>query len=176
MSKITIKKISITDITADAIVNAANSYLAPGGGVCGAIYEKAGYEQLLAACRKIGRCKTGDAVITDGFQTNAKYIIHAVGPIWSGGNDKEPELLYGCYKASLQLARENQCRSVAFPLISAGIYGYPQDQAWRVALQACDDFLKDNPEYDIDIIFTILSDRIIQSGYNAMQVLDIPVD
>ena len=108
MSEISIRKISITDIKADAIVNAANSGLQAGGGVCGAIFKKAGYQKLQAACDTIGHCDTGKAVITPAFgMTNAKYIIHAVGPIWQDGHHHEPQMLYSAYQSSLQLAVEH---------------------------------------------------------------------
>lgn len=168
MSTISIKKISITDIEADAIVNAANRYLQAGSGVCGAIFAAAGYEELQAACDRIGGCNTGSAVITPGFKAKAKFIIHAVGPIWCGGGEREPEYLYGAYKRSLELAVENGCRSIGFPLISAGIYGYPVDQAWDVAISACRDFLNRNPEVDIDIIFAVLDERILDLGNKTL--------
>lgn len=166
MSTITIQKISITDITTDAIVNAANDGLWAGGGVYGAIFTAAGHDQLQAACNAIGHCSTGSAVITPGFQLKAKYIIHAVGPRWNGGNHKEPQLLYSAYTKSLELATENGCRSIAFPLISAGIYGYPLEGAWRKALQACRDYLEKGKQ--IDIVFAVLDERILQAGRNTL--------
>ena len=173
MSKIEIVKIGITEITADAIVNAANSRLAAGSGVCGYIFAAAGYDELTAACRKYGHCDTGSAVITPGFRSKAKYIIHAVGPIWNGGNSHEPQLLYSCYKRSLELALENECHSIAFPLISAGIFGYPKDKAWRQALQACNDFLSAHPECKLTIYFTVLDDCILNLGQSIqMQLAD----
>ena len=123
MSTIEIRKISITDLDTDAIVNAANEGLLAGGGVCGAIFKKAGYNQLQEACNKIGHCHTGGAVITPGFHLKAKYIIHAVGPRWKDGKHKEPEQLYSAYYESLKLALKNKCRSIWFPLISARIFG-----------------------------------------------------
>lgn len=132
----------ITTLDVDAIVNAANSELAPGGGVCGAIFRAAGPE-LVSACNKLGGCPTGDARITPGFKLPAKYIIHAVGPIWEGGEADEAELLAGAYRASLELARENGCRSIAFPAISTGIYGYPLEPATRVAVDTVRRFSKD---------------------------------
>lgn len=153
---IEIKQTDITDLDVDAVVNAANRGLREGGGVCGAIFSKAGSRELTQACSKIGGCKTGSAVITPGFNLKAKYIIHAVGPIWNGGNDNESELLYSAYASSLKLATENKCESIAFPLISSGIYGYPKDEAWKVALNACEDFIKEN---QIEITFAVLSDE-----------------
>ena len=110
--------------------------------MCGVIFRAAGAAQLQQACSAIGHCGTGSAVITPGFKLRAKYIIHAVGPVWSGGNRREPQLLYGCYCRCLELAKENGIHSVCFPLISAGIFGYPPDKAWRKALQACLDFIR----------------------------------
>ena len=164
MSIIQIKKISITDLKTDAIVNAANSGLMAGGGVCGAIFNAAGYHRLQEACNKIGHCATGSAVITPGFDLKAKYIIHAVGPRWSDGKHGEPEQLYGAYYKSLELAIENQCRSIGFPLISAGIFGYPLEGAWQQALRACVDFLDKHPEAPIDIVFAVLDNTILETG------------
>ncbi len=164
MSEIIIKKISITDVDTDAVVNAANEGLWEGGGVCGVIFREAGSADLTKACQAIGHCDTGSAVITPGFKLKAKYIIHAVGPVWRGGENGEPKLLYGAYMSSLKLAKENGCRSISFPLISAGIFGYPLDGAWKRALQACNDFLNENPQYDIKIVFAVLDDRIIEIG------------
>ena len=137
MSHIEIKKISITDLATDAIVNAANEGLWAGGGVCGVIFRAAGHHKLQESCDAIGHCDTGSAVITPGFNLKAKYIIHAVGPRWAGGSHGEPELLSGAYQRSLELAMENGCHSIGFPLISAGIFGYPLNGAWQQALQAC---------------------------------------
>ena len=173
MSNIKIQKVSITELKADAIVNAANPQLAYGGGVCGAIFRAAGVSELGAACDEIGGCRTGNAVITPGFALPAKFIIHAVGPIWYGGDSNEPKQLHSAYRESLKLARENGCHSIGFPLISAGIYGYPKDGAWRVALQACDEFIKDNADYDIEIIFAVLDDEILAMGEEAKRELGI---
>lgn len=163
---ITIRKISITDLDTDAIVNAANEDLWAGGGVCGAIFRTAGYEKLEAACDSIGHCDTGSAVITPGFNLKARYIIHAVGPIWYGGDNGEPEKLYGAYRRSLELALENGCRSIGFPLISAGIYGYPKEKAWSVAIGACRDFLRAN---DMDIVFAVLDDESLAAGQKTLE-------
>ena len=134
MSTVSIQKIGITEIFVDAIVNAANDGLQAGGGVCGAIFKAAGYTKLQNACNAIGHCPTGSAVITDGFQSKAKYIIHAVGPRYKDGKHGEDKLLRGAYQKSLQLAVQNGCHSIAFPLISAGIFGYPVENAWWEAL------------------------------------------
>lgn len=164
MSSIQIKKISITALDTDAIVNAANDGLWAGGGVCGAIFKAAGYDQLQEACNKIGHCDTGSAVITPGFNLKAKYVIHAVGPRWKDGKHKEPEQLYSAYYKSLELAAENHCRSIGFPLISAGIFGYPVDLAWQQALTACGDFLNQKKDLSLDIVFAVLNDDIIGAG------------
>ena len=169
MSSIEIKKISITELDTDAIVNAANEGLWAGGGVCGAIFRAAGYEQLQDACDTIGHCDTGSAVITPGFDLKARYIIHAVGPRWSGGKHREPELLYSAYYKSLELALENGCRSIGFPLISAGIFGYPLQGAWQTAVRACGDFLDHLTDQSLDIIFAVLSDEIIEAGRAALR-------
>lgn len=169
MSSIEIQKIGITKLTVDAIVNAANEGLWEGGGVCGAIFREAGSAELTKACNAIGGCKTGSAVITPGFNLPAKYVIHAVGPAWRGGERNEPRLLYSAYQQSLLVAKENDCHSIGFPLISAGIFGYPKDQAWRKAIQACRDFVKDTPDYEMRIIFAVLEDSIFALGQQTLE-------
>lgn len=164
MSDIQIQKISITRLHTDAIVNAANEGLWEGGGVCGVIFREAGSKELRKACEAIGGCKTGSAVMTPGFALPAKYIIHAVGPRWTGGERNEAKLLYGAYERSLLLAKEKDCHSIGFPLISAGIFGYPVELAWRKALQACADFIEKNPDYEIEVVFAILDDDIQAIG------------
>jgi O-acetyl-ADP-ribose deacetylase (regulator of RNase III) len=123
----------ITELDVDAIVNAANERLAPGGGVCGAIHRAAGPE-LAEACAAVGPCPTGEARITPGFRLAARHVIHAVGPVWRGGAAGEDDLLAGCYRQSLDLTAANGLRSIAFPAISTGIYGYPLDRATRIAI------------------------------------------
>ena len=124
----------ITKLEVDAIVNAANCSLLGGGGVDGAIHRAAGRE-LLEACRKFNGCKTGEARITPGFKLPAKFVIHTPGPIWHGGNHHEAELLKNCYLNSLALAKENNCKTVAFPCISTGVYHFPKEQAAQIALE-----------------------------------------
>ena len=172
MSSISIQKVSITGLKTDAIVNAANSGLMGGSGVCGAIFREAGWEKMEKACDAIGGCPTGNAAITPGFDLPAKFVIHAVGPIWRGGNSNEAELLYGAYENSLNRAIENDCHSIAFPLISAGIYGYPKRQAWEVALRSCRDFINSHPDYEIDIIFAVIDDGILALGEEVKEKLD----
>ena len=164
MSKITIQKISITKLHTDAVVNAANSGLWEGGGVCGYIFREAGAEDMAKACNKIGHCDVGSAVITPGFKLPAKHVINAVGPRWSGGNQDEAKLLYSAYQKSLLLAKEHQLHSIGFPLISAGIFGYPLKEAWQIAIKSCKDFLESNPDYEIDIVFAVLDEQIKAVG------------
>ena len=128
--------IDITTLATDAIVNAANAELVPGGGVDGAINRAAGPE-LGRAMRAIGGCPTGEARITPGFSLPARYVIHAVGPIWQGGDHDEPRLLASAYRSALELAHAHSCRSIAFPGISTGVYGYPLEEATTIAVETC---------------------------------------
>ena len=148
----------ITRLEVDAIVNAANTNLLAGGGVCGAIFRAAGRHELQAACDKLAPIQTGEAVITSGFNLPAKFVIHTAGPIWRGGQHDEENLLRSCYVNSLKLAAENNLQSVAFPLISSGIYGYPPRDALKVAVNAINDFLA---EHDIDVILTVLDKSLL---------------
>ena len=133
----------IIQLDVDAIVNAANDRLAPGGGVCGAIHRAAG-PGLAEECRRIGRCPTGEARMTDGYNLKARKVIHAVGPVWHGGTSGEAEKLAGCYRQSLHLASDHGLASIAFPAISTGIFGYPLDQATAVAVDTVRSWLSEN--------------------------------
>lgn len=148
----------ITKINTGAIVNAANSFLQQGGGVCGAIFHAAGAEFLKKECDAIGSCPVGHAVITKGYQLPAKYIIHAVGPVWNGGDQGEDELLAMAYRRSLELAKEYHLDSISFPLISSGIYGYPKDKALQVAISVISEFLLHN---DMDIYLVVFDRKAI---------------
>ena len=141
--KIKLVKGDITKLKVDAIVNAANSKLMGGGGVDGAIHQGAG-PNLPVACSKLNGCKTGDAKITSGFDLQANFIIHTVGPIWRGGNSNEEKLLESCYRNSLLIAESNNIRTIAFPNISTGIYGYPKNMAAKVAIDTVQDILLNN--------------------------------
>lgn len=131
----------IVKMHVDAVVNAANTELKPGGGVCGAIFAAAGTEKLQEECERIGKCGEGSAVITRGYDLPARYIIHTVGPVWQGGNRDEERILSDCYKKSLELALRYKCKSVAFPLIASGVHGYPRDKALQTAVSAIAEFL-----------------------------------
>jgi len=156
----------ITKITADAIVNAANTSLLGGGGVDGAIH-RAGGPAILEDCRKIvarqGGCKTGEAVITGAGKLNARHVIHTVGPVWNGGNKSEREKLENCYLNSLKLATENDCQTIAFPAISTGIYRFPKDEAARIAIRTVINYLKENniPQKVIFVSFDPESENIL---------------
>jgi O-acetyl-ADP-ribose deacetylase len=153
-TRVTLLEGDITKVQVNAIVNAANTSLLGGGGVDGAIHRAASRE-LLAECRILGGCPTGEARITGGYRLPAKHVIHTVGPVWTGGNHQEPELLANCYRNSLRLACEHRVRTIAFPAISCGVYGYPIDEAAQIAVHETFAFLKQNelPESVVFVCF-----------------------
>lgn len=155
--KIDIVRGDITKLEVDAIVNAANTSLLGGGGVDGAIHRAAGPE-LLQECRALGGCATGEAKITRGYNLPARFVIHTVGPVWSGGNRGESELLANCYRNSLRVAVENEIKTIAFPAISCGAYRYPIVQAARIAIETTHDFLAASDRID-KVIFVLATDE-----------------
>lgn len=169
LSSIIINKIDITENKTQAIVNAANSSLYEGGGVCGAIFRKAGSQKLTQACQAIGHCKTGSAVITPGFDL-CEFIIHAVGPIYVDGNHNEASLLAEAYKAALALCFDNGIHSVTFPLISAGIYNYPKEEAFEIAIRSCTEFLNENQEFDLQVYFAVIDDETYNIGKEVEKI------
>ena len=148
----------ITKLSVDAIVNAANTTLLGGGGVDGAIHRAAG-PQLLAECKTLGGCRPGEAKITRGYSLPARFVIHTVGPVWSGGTRGEPEILANCYRNSLQVAVTNGVRTIAFPAISCGAYGYPIAAAARIAVETTTEFLRENNSIE-QVTFVVASDEI----------------
>lgn len=160
-------KADITTLDVDAIVNAANRTLLGGGGVDGAIHRAAGPD-LLAECRTLGGCETGQAKITDGYRLTARYVIHAVGPVWHGGRHDEPRLLAGCYRESLKLAAARGLSSIAFPAISCGAYGYPLHQAAEVAVNETRSFL-DHDDTIMQVIFACFGDAMLTIYQELLQ-------
>ena len=158
MQNLIIDRGDITKLKVDAIVNAANSSLLGGGGVDGAIHRAAGPE-LVAECRTLGGCRTGEAKITKGYHLPAKHVIHTVGPIYAG-RDQDPILLADCYRNSLDLAFENDLHSIAFSAISTGVYGYPREEATHIAVKTVREWLATHPDYVIDVIFSCFSAEI----------------
>jgi O-acetyl-ADP-ribose deacetylase len=164
-TRVTILEGDITRVQVDAIVNAANTSLLGGGGVDGAIHRAAGRD-LLAECRTLGGCPTGEAKITGGYRLPAKHVIHTVGPVWTGGSHQEPELLANCYRNSLRLAREHTLRTIAFPAISCGVYGYPVDEAAQIAVHETLAFLG---QHDLpESVFFVCFGREIYDAYQRV--------
>jgi O-acetyl-ADP-ribose deacetylase (regulator of RNase III) len=165
--KIEIIKADITTLKVDAIVNAANSSLLGGGGVDGAIHRAAG-PGLYQECKSLGGCKTGQAKITAGYNLPAKHVIHTVGPVWNGGASGEPELLASCYKSSLSLAVEHDVRTIAFPAISCGVYGYPVEEACEIAINETIRFLSTDDSIE-KVIFTCFDQNVHQAYVKAFK-------
>jgi O-acetyl-ADP-ribose deacetylase (regulator of RNase III) len=159
-ARIEIVRGDITTLEVDAIVNAANSSLLGGGGVDGAIHRAAG-PRLLAECRTLGGCRPGEAKITRGYNLPARFVIHTVGPVWTGGTQGEAETLASCYRNSLRLAVENEIKTIAFPAISCGVYGYPISHAAQVAVGATTDFLKKENRIE-KVIFALFGEEIVR--------------
>ncbi len=155
----------ITTLAVDAIVNAANTSLLGGGGVDGAIHDAAG-PGLLSECRSLGGCATGEAKITRGYELPARFVIHTVGPVWTGGQRNEDELLASCYRRSLQIAQEHQLKTIAFPAISTGAYGFPMDRAADIAVREVRGFLTDHnlPEQVLLVCFDAAARRAFQKA------------
>ena len=168
---IEIVRADITTLGVDAIVNAANESLLGGGGVDGAIHRAAGPE-LLEVCKTLGGCRTGSAKITPGFRLPARFVIHAVGPVWRGGGHGEDDLLTSAYRDSLRLVGEHDLKSVAFPAISTGIFGYPLWRATRIALREGWDFLQGTPRFE-RLVFCVFSDEALEVYHECAAELPI---
>jgi O-acetyl-ADP-ribose deacetylase (regulator of RNase III) len=169
MNRILVQAADITTLPVDAIVNAANTTLLGGGGVDGAIHRAAGPE-LLAACRPLGGCPTGQAKITPGFRLPARFVIHTPGPIWHGGTEGEPALLASCYRESLALAVAHEVRTIAFPAISCGVYGYPIPEAARIAIGTTAAFLAGNETIE-QVTFACSGQPVLSAFQTALAAL-----
>jgi O-acetyl-ADP-ribose deacetylase len=165
MYNVNVIKSDITQLEVDAIVNAANKSLLGGGGVDGAIHRVAGSE-LLDECKTLSGCETGEAKLTKGYKLKASYVIHTVGPVWNDGTRGEDQLLANCYKNSLQLANNISLKSIAFPAISTGVYGFPIDRACRIALKSIRDYLKSDDS--INEIYLVCFDQVVYDQYNTL--------
>ena len=165
-SRLALARGDITKLAVDAIVNAANTALLGGGGVDGAIHRAAG-PQLLAECKTLAGCRSGEAKITRGYSLPARFVIHTVGPVWSGGESGEPETLANCYRNSLQIAVTNDVRTIAFPAISCGVYRYPIVDAARIAVDTTSEFLRENNSVE-QVTFVVSSDEIYAAYRNLL--------
>jgi O-acetyl-ADP-ribose deacetylase len=166
VDKIDLARGDITTFDVDAIVNAANTTLLGGGGVDGAIHRAAGPE-LLAECRTLGGCQPGDAKLTQGYRLPARFVIHTVGPVWTGGEGGEPQILANCYRNSLQLAVKNRIKTIAFPAISCGAYRYPVPEAARIAVETTREFLAETDKID-KVLFVLWSEDIYGGYHQAL--------
>lgn len=162
----------LIEMDVDAIVNAANSALQAGGGVCGAIFRAAGHAELQRACNAVAPCPTGEARITAGFRLRARHVIHAVGPVWHGGTEGEPEKLASAYRSALALARDNGLASIAFPAISTGIFGYPFEQAAEVAVRETAELLREDAGSLRRVVFVVRDPDGVATYERSLSALD----
>lgn len=165
---IRLRRVKLTDVAADCIVNPANNRLRRGSGVCGEVFREAGSEQLSAACAAIGSCEVGEAVVTPGFRLKSKYIIHTVSPVWHGGFHHELQKLYCCYGKSLLAAQEHNCHSIVFPVLLTGSFNGLASKAWKVAIEACRNYLEEAGDYDMDICFAVADRDSYDIGYREL--------